>query len=171
MTRCIDSALTTKGGNFINVKFADGTECVAPVEREYAAPIESGVEAFAVAEQRESGGRQFELLVFWGPKHVWEMQNAAPNPESRIAQNEAAVAAQAPLVPKRKPEPKVYPFDLRELSIMAQVAMKEAVPYAAQKVAMGKSKNLDTPAQIVKTARTLLKGMLDMALDAREGAL
>lgn len=159
MQKLIEAVLPMSGGNFYSVKFADGTDCIAPADKEYNAPLDSGVEAWMVVEQRESKGREFELLTFWGPKEAYEMQNAKPV--------NLSVAAQEPLTIKEPPpKPKRMYVAERELSIMTQVAFKEACEVARVKGAMSKS-GVETPAKTIKRMREYLEGMLDVMTEVQ----
>lgn len=152
MTRTI-GAVFQKAGHRL-VKFTDGTECVARDSDPFVAPLEVGVEAECMTEERKSGGRAYDLLVFWGTAEP-------PSPMG------AAVAAQAPLKPKAEPKPETngkpsVRIDPRDRSIIAQVALKEAREYAANRAALGASKSMDSDAQVVRRAKAWNKALLEM---------
>lgn len=159
--RLIDTVLPLSGGKFLTVKFADGCEAVAPADKQFPAPLEAGVEAWAASEQRESKGRDFDYLTFWGPKEAYDVQNASPV--------QLQIAAQAPLEPKppiKPSETKKVAFDTRELSIMAQVALKEACEVARVKGAMSKS-GPETSKVTVKRMKDYLNGMIEAVREAQ----
>lgn len=154
MTRTIDAVLTTEGAKFSVVKFKDGTEAVVPIDKEFLLPLEGGQEGWAGTEPRTSKGQAFDLLTYWGP--------------------DPRIAAQAPL--QEKPAPRETPakapvrpvqrLDNRELSIMAQVALKEACETARAKGALSKD-GFETDAATVGRAVRLFKGILKMIGEAQ----
>lgn len=108
MERTIDTTLATQGSEFLRVKFTDGSECFAKDDPDfYGEPVEGGRTAWTEVKTKEYGGRQQDFLTYFGPK------------PSKQEQAIAAVNAQKPMTRKL--------FDNRELSIMAQVALKASV--------------------------------------------
>lgn len=160
--RLIDTVLPLSGGKFLTVKFADGCEVVAPADKVFLAPLEAGVEAWVASEQRESKGRDFDYLTFWGPKEAYGVQNASPVQLQIAAQaplmaNEADKAVRPPIRPS---EVKKVKFDTRELSIMAQVALKEACQAGNARGAMSKD-GFETTGVTVTRMKAYLKGMVE----------
>lgn len=154
-----------ESGNFYNVKFTDGTEAIAPKSQTYDAPLEKGEERTVGFDRRksEASGQEYDLIVMWGTE---------PVPDTKAA----SVAAQAPILPTPKPSianqpaPKKEPLriDTKDLSIIAQTALKESVMVASQKVALGGSKTYDTDAAIVKRAEKFSRAMFLMVCDNRK---
>lgn len=178
--KTIAAVFPKPSGKAIDVKFADGTEALAMPDTEYHLPLEDGFEGLAVIETRTSKqtGLQFDVLTQWGRI---PSTDSPPPPDTNEApafvetpSNAVADEAHEPKRPRPAPTgPKadLLNFDARELSIMAQVALKEAVPYAAQQVALGGRKTLPTPAQVNAIARQFMKGLIRNASDAKAGLL
>ena len=173
--KTIDATFPKPDGKAINVKFTDGTEALAFDNTEFFAPLEGGVEALAVFETKtsKSTGLQFDVITQWGaiPQDTLSTDEMRSTLEE-LNKPEPVIGNPISEKPKaEKAKPVSVNFEARELSIIAQVALKEAVPYAAQQIALGGKKNLATPKAVVKIAREFMAGMLEMVADAKGGNL
>lgn len=68
MEKTIAEVFQAQGSKIINVKFEDGTECMAFADTKFGSPLEKGQTAVAVVESKTSknSGKQYEQLVQWG---------------------------------------------------------------------------------------------------------
>lgn len=69
MKKTIDKVFTQSGSKIINIKFTDGTECMAFNDTKFGAPLEEGdeQECVIVTKTSKNSGKQYEQLTQWGP--------------------------------------------------------------------------------------------------------
>lgn len=146
LTRTIDAVFVQKNG-WASVKFGDGTEALAAPDADFPLPLEEGTEGVAVTDEKETGGRVWTHLTGW---HSADIADIPAVKSQAPAQEKPAKAAVRPAVR----------FEPRDLSIMAQVALKAAVE-ARNATGQMNPKGFETNAATVKRAKDYLRGMLE----------
>ena len=158
LTRTIGHVYTNPSSGWHKVMFADGGEVMAPPDHEFTLPLEVGQEGIAGTKPQTTNGRAWDMLTEW-------REHTA---------SDVSVAAQAPLPPEaakpkaanKAPVRPAVRFDNRELSIMAQVALKEACETARAQGAMSKD-GFEKTGVTVTRAKALFNGMLKMIAEAQ----